>query len=327
MNKLTILCLACMLLLIAGCDGRIAPTPARSGSDVYATYDGPIKELGTNPHPLRKRRDRMGSRDLETGIYELDDDGAPILMYRNRYPIYHPVFLAQYGLSGLEMYRTTDDEAYLELARRIAKKLQQIAYKQDGKMWFPYTFNFNLHSYGDQVMYAPWYSAMAQGQALSLFIALHEIEADDELLDASHRVFRTLLPETDLEAEPWCTCVSTEGLLWLEEYPSDPPAYTLNGMIFAIYGVYDYYQATGSEEAESVLRGSIETIRRTIPRFRIEDDYSHYCLKHPQINTRDYHMVHIEQLEFLGHITDAPEFQAMADHFKEDGEHADEHHD
>ena len=35
----------------------------------------------------------------------------------------------------------------------------------------------------------------------------------------------------------------------LEEYPGSPPDHTLNGFIFALYGVYDYYVITRSDAA------------------------------------------------------------------------------
>jgi hypothetical protein len=330
-HKSLILCLGCMPGLFFGCEEseteRTVPTTPRSSAREYEKYEGPIKSISAKEHPYRVKREQMGSRDLETGIYKLDDEGIPLLLIGKKYPVYHPVFLAQYGLNSLEMYHTTGDEDYLDLARRIGDKLPETALKQDGKMWFPYTFKFDLHGYDDQTMKAPWYSAMAQGQVLSLYAALNEIEPREEYVEISDRIFRTLLPESDLEAEPWCTCISEDGLLWLEEYPMDPPNNTLNGMLFAIYGIYDYHQLTGSEEAEDVLRGSIATIKKTIPNFRIEDGYSHYCLSHPLIQDKGYHRIHTRQLEFLASITGDDEFLEMAARFKADGLVADEHDD
>ena len=51
------------------------------------------------------------------------------------------------------------------------------------------------------------------------------------------------------EGNPWISGIDGDNYLWLEEYPdSDQPNKTLNGKIFAIYGLYDFYQLTGNQD-------------------------------------------------------------------------------
>lgn len=38
------------------------------------------------------------------------------------------------------------------------------------------------------------------------------------------------------------------GLYWLEEYPTTPSSYTLNGFIYSLFGIYDLYQVTNDEK-------------------------------------------------------------------------------
>ena len=115
----------------------------------------------------------------------------------------------------------------------------------------------------------------------------------------------------------WVSCVDSNGNLWLEEYPRDLPALTLNGKNFAIFGVYDYYRVTKNTIALKVLRAAITTIKTNIYKYRNENDLSWYCQKH-RIKDSGYHLVHIEQLETLYKITDDTLFLKMSKKFKGD---------
>ena len=57
-----------------------------------------------------------------------------------------------------------------------------------------------------------------------------------------------------------------EGFVWYEEYPSleNEPPHVLNGFIFALFGLYDYYKATESEEALELFNQGIKTLKEKI---------------------------------------------------------------
>jgi hypothetical protein len=153
------------------------------------------------------------------------------------------------GSRLLDSYAQTRDDRYLARARLIADRLVETATSARGGLWFPYRFDFALHGKVADLMEAPWYSAMAQGQVLSLLSRLHELTADEAYLAEARRVFRTLADPGPRKA-PWVTWVERR-YLWLEEYPGSPPDHTLNGFLFALFGVYDYYQETRDPVAAS----------------------------------------------------------------------------
>lgn len=252
-----------------------------------------------------------------------DAEGIPLHVDRRENNVnYHPVFLDLVGLMYMDYYVKTKNKEGLEKAYLIYNKMVNSSLKLDSSIYFPYTFPFPLHDCEEETMIPPWYSGMAQGQALSFFSRLYEETNDDKVLENCHKVFNSFLRLKGDGYDPWVTCVDKNGYLWLEEYPRDLPCFTLNGMIFAIYGLYDYYRITDSELALKYLNASLTTIKDNILRFRCEDDVSYYCLKHNNFNGRNpaYHKVHIRELKKLTELTGDPYFSEVAEIFIKDTE-------
>ena len=126
----------------------------------------------------------------------------------------------------------------------------------------------------------------------------------------------TYVPEHLLPMSTVYTFVDEEGYYWIEEYPINYPEeaadQVLNGFIFSIYGLYDYYLLTKDPDVKKILKASITTVYNYIPEFRDEGDISFYCLKHHHKDIK-YHFIHQDQLSTLTNITGDPFFQAMAD--------------
>lgn len=252
-----------------------------------------------------------------------DANGIPLHTYYQGNKLnYHPVFLALVGLKQMDIYNTTNKRKALRDGYKIYHKLIDVSLKLDSSIFFPYTFAFPLHGCDQETMMSPWYSGMAQGQALSFFCRLYEATKDKEVLDQCEKVFNSFTRLKGQGFDPWVSCIDKDGYLWLEEYPRDLPAFTLNGMIFAIYGLYDYYRITSSELVLKYLYASITTIKDNILRFRCEDDVSYYCLKHNNFKGRNpsYHKVHIRELKKLTDITGDPYFKEIAEIFYKDTE-------
>ncbi|NJP32587.1 D-glucuronyl C5-epimerase family protein [Micromonospora thermarum] len=76
-----------------------------------------------------------------------------------------------------------------------------------------------------------------------------------------------------------------EGFLWLEEYPVTPGVTgerVLNGHIFALYGVYDYWRLTADSRAVAIFDGAASTLRHHVPAsFRAPEWISRYSVGCP----------------------------------------------
>jgi len=246
-----------------------------------------------------------------------DGNGIPLFMKDNK-KHYNPVGISQIGLDYMNKYDDTKNKLYIDSAAQYAKCLLNIATTSDDALWFPYTFNFNLHDFKDQTMAAPWYSAMAQGQALSLFVRLYEATGNKTYSQSADKIFASFTIVKN-DSHPWVILYDDKHALWLEEYPMDEPEQALNGFIFAIFGIYDYYRIHPDRAyVKHILVNSISTIYNNIHKFEKKDEYSYYCLKH-QVRDRNYHYAHIYQLKILYNITNEPYFLQMANNFWEDG--------
>tara|TARA_B110000977_G_scaffold7165_1_gene9894 strand:- start:137 stop:1153 length:1017 start_codon:yes stop_codon:yes gene_type:complete len=257
-----------------------------------------------------------------TNIWKKDNydaNSVPLHTFKGK-KNYHPVYIAQSALNIVDVYVNTKDSSHLKKLENIADKLIGMALEVDSALFFTYTFDFQLHDCEEETMLAPWYSAMAQGQILSFFCRVYEATNDARYLQASRKIFNSFTRLKGEGHEPWVSCVDKNGNLWLEEYPRDLPCFTLNGKVFAIYGVYDFYRISNDKYAKEILNAAITTLKVNIHKFRDKNEVSWYCLKHNNYHGKNkkYHKIHVDQLRMLYKISGDIYFEQMADKFQSD---------
>ncbi|MCV0403946.1 MAG: cell wall-binding repeat-containing protein [Chloroflexi bacterium] len=247
-----------------------------------------------------------------------DSSGAFIYRHSDGRWYDHPVGQAQYVVNMLRNHRLDPKPEYLDLALANGNRLLQRAVRHQGALFFPYSFDFNLHGRG--VMDAPWYSGMAQGVALSGFVRLWEVTGDEKWMTAARDTFLSFRVSRQA-GKPWFAVVEN-GSLWFEEYPWLPYDHTFNGHNFAIYGVYDYWRVTRNREAELLALGGIATSARVAGTVRTPGGISHYCIAQScldrKVRTAPYHLTHIGQFVQLHRYTAHETFAKQADTFTAD---------
>jgi hypothetical protein len=234
--------------------------------------------------------------------------------------VQHPVRLAQASFLYANSYRVTGNRAYLDAAVKAADKLLATRVEVGPAWFYPYDFDFAVHGDTTQTLQAPWYSAMAQGYALTAFARLAEYSGDARWVDAARATFEsmTLGPAAD---RPWVSWVDADKNLWLEEYPR--PGVTdsekvLNGHGFALYGLYDYWQLTGDSRALPLISGAVATHKSTVlPAFRVPNEASYYSLHH-KVQTITYHLVHGTQFLSMYQMVDQPWYAQSANLYRVD---------
>lgn len=168
---------------------------------------------------------------------------------------------------------------------------------------------------------AGWYSAMAQGQAMSLLVRAAHHSGDSSYLkaairatalfsvNATHGGVRTYFPG---------------GFVWYEEYPTTPSLFVLNGFIYSLLGLYDLKEfslESNSNGAELFADGMV-SLKKLLPLFDTGWG-SLYDLRHftthvaPNRARWDYHTTHITQLLLLASIDDDPVLSSTAQRWKE----------
>ncbi len=307
---------------IAGTGGATAPSPGPSAAV------SPVPSTAPEPGsvPIVRFRTTLGSPAMSfTAIswsltalpagrrfYALSDPVAltppapvdrhgVVLFERDSKRYYHPVAIAQQALAYLESYRINEDPRYLERARTYADQLAAIGTRARGALYFPYRFSFTLAGNRRDVMKPPWYSAMAEGQALSLMVRLFELTGEQRYRTLADSIFTSFL-RPRASGVPWTVFVDGDGYLWLEEYPKSPPMRVLNGHLFALFGLYDYYLLTGSNDARELIQGAAATVRHYGRSFEVPGQISYYSLR-VHVQNAKYHGIHIKQLRELAAIT------------------------
>jgi heparosan-N-sulfate-glucuronate 5-epimerase len=240
---------------------------------------------------------------------QFDNAGIPLLNYHGKLGLqYNPIAIAQYGLGNYNLFCRTQDpqrrSKFLTVADWLATHLEE----NGSGMWVwnhPFDWAYRTR------LKAPWYSALAQGQGISVLVRAHREVGDTLYFDAAQRAFEPLLKTAD---NGGVACRDDSGHTWLEEYIVSPPTHILNGFIWASWGVYDYFLATGESVAQRLFDQAVETLAANLHRY----DAAFWSL-YEQSGTRMkmlaspfYHHLHIVQLEILYRLTGREIFRQYA---------------
>jgi hypothetical protein len=218
---------------------------------------------------------------------------------------YNPVTISQVALGCFHYYKLTKSAE----ARRIY--LNQIGWLkthaiEDGNDYAWYEYSFAWPSYG---LKPGWRSGLAQGQAISALIRYHYDTGDQSVLPLMRKLKSEMLRST---ADGGLATISPEGELWIEEYPSTPPSFVLNGFISAVLGLYEYTRLfPGSDRSKTQLSAAIAGIKAALPHYDTgEWMYLHrMAAPFPRANV-GYALTYISQMHTLWEITGDPLFLA-----------------
>lgn len=257
-------------------------------------------ELGEYYMPFAAKADYPG---------QYDNAGVPLLNYHGKLGLqYNPIAIAQYGLGNYNLFSRTGDPLrrgkFLTVADWLVKHLE----KNGSGMW---VWNHHFDWEYRTRLKAPWYSALAQGQGISVLVRAHRALGGTVYLDAAQRAFEPLLRTTDNGGVAYR---DDGGHTWLEEYIVSPPTHILNGFIWASWGVYDYFLASGESVAQTLFDQAIETLTANLHRYEAGFwslyEQSGTWLK--MMASPFYHRLHIVQLEILYRLTGREIFRQFA---------------
>ena len=210
---------------------------------------------------------------------------------------YNPVQVSQFGLAHHERWIRTGEDADRATFLRMADWL--VAAQQPTGLWL-YTFAF-----GPQPV--PWWSSMAQGQAISLLARAWQATGEARYRDAASLAVPTMRRlQTANGVAQW-----DRGAYWLEEYMPPYSRHTLNGFIFSIEGLREWALATGDANAAAWAAEALRTASGWLGRFDT-GSWSRYNLAPGTIASLKYHLVVVMQLRHLAFLTRDPVFAVTA---------------
>uniref|UniRef100_A0A3B1JQF2 heparosan-N-sulfate-glucuronate 5-epimerase n=1 Tax=Astyanax mexicanus TaxID=7994 RepID=A0A3B1JQF2_ASTMX len=166
-----------------------------------------------------------------------------------------------------------------------------------------------------------WYSAMAQGQAMSTLVRAYLITHDPVYLSAA---MRATAPFKRTSEQHGVKALFMNKFDWYEEYPTMPSSFVLNGFIYSLIGLYDVAEIAGDKfgrEAGILFSRGLESLKAMLPLFDTGSgtvyDLRHFTLGvAPNLARWDYHTTHINQLQLLASIDSSPIFRDYAKRWK-----------
>jgi heparosan-N-sulfate-glucuronate 5-epimerase len=237
---------------------------------------------------------------LEDFGYPRDSDGLPLVEYGektgNRY---NPITISQYGFYLLN--RPQYHGIAIKCADWLVDNLQ--LWQQDMHAWI---YDFDLWFYGPR---APWISAMAQGEGISLLLRVFQLTGIEKYKETAKLAFT-----------PFRYSVEENGVVdriagrsvFFEEYVTHPPSHVLNGHIFALLGVYDYWRFFNDDDAARLWQQGTNTIRQHWSRW--DCGYWTWYDLYPvrRLASRMYHRLHIRLIKKLSELNEDAELSNLA---------------
>lgn len=148
---------------------------------------------------------------------------------------YHPVNACHYALYCYDEYNATGNERFKRAFLAQVNYLRDSTkYKEfDGnKVGYPYHIIFHD-------LKPPWYSALAQSEAISVLIRYYALTKDESIIPLIVKLKNFMV--APMEADKGTMTRTPEGHLWYEEYPnSKQDKLVLNGFFLSIVALHDY---------------------------------------------------------------------------------------
>jgi hypothetical protein len=288
-----------------------------SSSSLFANYTFSSSEVGTE-YCIKKIRN-------DDRLMVLDDMGVPIADYGyiqgeyvgpKRYPItISNIALAYYSLAAnsndtnLRTMRYFDaftaspsnNSLYIFLAN--ANWLRDNANSYGNYSVFDHTFTLPYPPY---TIHPPWRSAMAQGLAIDVLSKAYNITSDTEYLDSAKKLLNAFFVDVKDGGVSYIPQDLDDGW-WYELLANDQgiEPRILNGHMFALLGVYSYYNITHDPSAKFIFDKGILALKQNLPKYDAKDGYSYYDIS-KKLSQLFYHRVVVQQLQDLYDITKEP---------------------
>jgi hypothetical protein len=226
---------------------------------------------------------------------------------------HNPIAVAQWGLGNYNLLRQTGHPSRRDKVVRCADWLLATLDQNSSGVWV-WSHHFDWE-YRDTLR-APWYSGLAQGQAISLLLRAHLETGNPNYLGAARDAFKAFERAVD---DGGVAFTDMRGDWWIEEYIVRPPTHILNGFVWALWGVYDMFLATGENAHRVLYERGVKTLEHNLQVY----DTGFWSL-YEQSGTRlkmlaspFYHRLHIVQLRVMHRLTGSEVFAKVADRWEQ----------
>ncbi len=252
-------------------------------------------------------------------ISKLDENGIPVnktyVDVINQDYVYFPISIGQLGLAVFHTWLKTGNEndkaRFLKFAEWFADERHYDRSETLGIRWLT---QVPLPQYGNP---GPWQSAFSQSRGISILLRGYQLTGNPVWAEKARLALTSF---TQPVSEGGVTSFTPHGPFY-EEYTAEVPTLVLNGMIFALCGVYDYVRVFPEDPLpRKIFDDGIRTLENILPDYDL-GYWSRYNLcraegyPDPDPATIGYQRLHVTQLDMLHRLTGNGLFRRYADIF------------
>lgn len=172
----------------------------------------------------------------------------------------HPVNICHYALFCYDEFKTTGNEKYKTAFLNQVKALRDSSlYDEIDSTMVGYPYHITFHD-----LKPPWYSALAQSEAICVLIRYYALTKDESVLSLIRKLMNFM--RAPQKNDSGTKSITPEGNVWYEEYPnSKQEKQVLNGFLFTIIALHDYSNLFPEDkEAHDALVDAIQTVKESI---------------------------------------------------------------
>lgn len=195
------------------------------------------------------------------------------------------IAIFQYGLAAYDLYLLSNEQDADALEKMKSCAEWAVKNQQNDGAWVTFAYeNPNMP-----------YSSMAQGEGVSLLIRAYIASGNEQYMNAARKAVDFML----LPIEKGGTTLYVRDAVYFYECPQEP--LILNGWIFSIWGLLDYWKFTKDSKSKDVLDKTLKTLERDLPSYDL-GYWSKYEDK-KKIASPFYHKLHVAQLRVMYDLT------------------------
>lgn len=168
----------------------------------------------------------------------------------------------------------------------------------------PYNFDWDHYS-----ATAPWYSALAQAEALPLLIQAYNMTGLEIYKSSSDGILNSFFVDV---RDGGVTHKDDDGW-WFELYSDrgSNNSKVLNGMLWTLLAIKQYENITGDSRAKLLFDHGIESLKSNLYKYDAENQTYYDIFKKPA--DFNYHNIHVKLLAQLYNITGEKSFLMMSE--------------
>ncbi|MCF8241919.1 MAG: D-glucuronyl C5-epimerase family protein [Melioribacteraceae bacterium] len=252
-------------------------------------------------------------------IKQFDENGIPVnktyVDVADKEYVYFPISIGQMGLAVFHTYlKTQSEKDYYRFIKFADWFNSPSNYDYTEKLGARWLTDVSLPQYKNP---GPWQSAFSQSRAISILLRGYQLTGNEEYAKTAEQG----LISFNIPFNEGGVTVFTEFGSFYEEYTASVPTLVLNGMIFALCGLYDFKRVFPENKiASNLFENGINTMENILPQFDL-GFWSKYNLCkadwYPQVDpaTIGYQRLHINQLDMLYKLTNKSIFAEYLEKF------------